>query len=276
MSEYEDFNRAKILLQFKACLKKATKQDGSIDNELLDKLIKEQYEYMKNRVIDESMLNAETKKNNLSLLEQSYLMLKDKKSREMFNMEAKIENWNSQNPLRDIEVSSKVIKKLGSKPLNEKWYDFYVKPESENAKSVLIKPFRTFVYSTKLGIVAELNSYEIVKTISGINRRFFVTTHTDFGQIDKLIHSAQPLTEEEQRMVNCFYLQMSDVHLLTSEKHYNGYIGTITKRLNTATIDYDEDDLAVTKIISEKYGTKETNRLKENHIVIDDFDKDEL
>ena len=62
----------------------------------------------------------------------------------------------------------------------------------------------------------------------------------------------RPLSDKENEYINMFNNQMSDIHLRTCQRKFNGYIGTVENNLNGSAFDMNDEDFAVTKVIRER------------------------
>lgn len=185
-------------------------------------------------------------------IEYLYSLIKDENSRKEYDFLTKQEIYAKSLPLKPEEAKTGIIKNYISKPSKEKRYQFEVAPNGENKKQIVVIPKRNYQYKTQLGVIAFLNEYEIVKNINGMEMHFVVTTNTRFDEIDMLLHESEIRTEEEREYIKLFYSQMSDIHLATCQRKFDGYIGTVEKNLNEPIFDMNDEDLATTKLIRQK------------------------
>ena len=56
----------------------------------------------------------------------------------------------------------------------------------------------------------------------------------------------------DSKYISLFNKQMSDLHLRTCQRKFNGYIGTVENNLNGTIFDMNDEDLATTKLIRQK------------------------
>ena len=247
---FEKFIIAKGILGYKICVGKSTREDGTIDETKLNDLLKQNYEYVRGKLLDRKKSNPnfdeETVKKEIQEIDYLYSLVKDENVRSKNDELTKEEKYaNSLPKFSKAEVKG-IIKSYTSKPSNEESYQFEVAPEGENKKHIQVIPKRKMEYVTHLGVIAYLNEYEIVKNINGIDRHFTVTTNTNFSEADKISHLDRPLTYNEKAYLKLFYMQMSDIHLKTCEKRFSGYIGTVENNLDSAKFDMDSEDYAAT------------------------------
>ena len=189
---------------------------------------------------------------DLKEIEYLYSLIKDENSRKEYDVLTKQEMYAKTLPLKPEEVRTGIIKNFNSKPSKEQWYQFEVSPEGENKKQILVIPKRNYQYTTQLGVIAYLNEYDIVKNVAGMEMHFTVTTNTRFDEVDKIIHLDRPLSDKENEYINLFNNLMSDIHLRTCQRKFNGYIGTVENNLNGSAFDMNDEDFAVTKVIRER------------------------
>ena len=189
---------------------------------------------------------------DLKEIEYLYSLIKDENSRKEYDVLTKQEMYAKTLPLKPEEVRTGIIKNFNSKPSKEQWYQFEVSPDGENKKQILVIPKRNYQYTTQLGVIAYLNEYDIVKNVAGMEMHFTVTTNTRFDEVDKIIHLDRPLSDKENEYINMFNNQMSDIHLRTCQRKFNGYIGTVENNLNGPAFDMNDEDFAVTKVIRER------------------------
>lgn len=189
---------------------------------------------------------------DLKEIEYLYSLIKDENSRKEYDVLTKQEMYAKTLPLKPEEVRTGIIKNFNSKPSKEQWYQFEVSPDGENKKQILVIPKRNYQYTTQLGVIAYLNEYDIVKNVAGMEMHFTVTTNTRFDEVDKIIHLYRPLSDKENEYINMFNNQMSDIHLRTCQRKFNGYIGTVENNLNGSAFDMNDEDFAVTKVIRER------------------------
>ena len=189
---------------------------------------------------------------DLKEIEYLYSLIKDENSRKEYDVLTKQEMYAKTLPLKPEEVRTGIIKNFNSKPSKEQWYQFEVSPDGENKKQILVIPKRNYQYTTQLGVIAYLNEYDIVKNVAGMEMHFTVTTNTRFDEVDKIIHLDRPLSDRENEYINLFNNQMSDIHLRTCQRKFNGYIGTVENNLNGSAFDMNDEDFAVTKVIRER------------------------
>ena len=190
--------------------------------------------------------------NDLKEIEYLYSLIKDENSRKEYDVLTKQEIYAKNLPLKSEGVKTGIIRNFTSKLSKEKWYQFEVAPNGENKKQILVIPKRNYQYITQMGVIAYLKEYEIVKNVNGMEMHFPVTTNTRFDEIDMLTHVDKPRTEGENEYIKLFYNQMSDIHLTTCQRKFDGYIGTVENNLNGPMFDMNEEDLATTKLISQK------------------------
>ena len=189
---------------------------------------------------------------DLKEIEYLYSLIKDENSRKEYDVLTKQEMYAKTLPLKPEEVRTGIIKNFNSKPSKEQWYQFEVSPDGENKKQILVIPKRNYQYTTQLGVIAYLNEYDIVKNVAGMEMHFTVTTNTRFDEVDKIIHLDRPLSDKENEYINLFNNLMSDIHLRTCQRKFNGYIGTVENNLNGSAFDMNDEDFAVTKVIRER------------------------
>lgn len=189
---------------------------------------------------------------DLKEIEYLYSLIKDENSRKEYDVLTKQEMYAKTLPLKPEEVRTGIIRNFNSKPSKEQWYQFEVSPDGENKKQILVIPKRNYQYTTQLGVIAYLNEYDIVKNVAGMEMHFTVTTNTRFDEVDKIIHLDRPLSDKENEYINMFNNQMSDIHLRTCQRKFNGYIGTVENNLNGSAFDMNDEDFAVTKVIRER------------------------
>ncbi len=189
---------------------------------------------------------------DLKEIEYLYSLIKDENSRKEYDVLTKQEMYAKTLPLKPEEVRTGIIRNFNSKHSKEQWYQFEVSPEGENKKQILVIPKRKYQYTTQLGVIAYLNEYDIVKNVAGMEMHFTVTTNTRFDEVDKIIHLDRPLSDKENEYINMFNNQMSDIHLRTCQRKFNGYIGTVENNLNGSAFDMNDEDFAVTKVIRER------------------------
>lgn len=189
---------------------------------------------------------------DLKEIEYLYSLIKDENSRKEYDVLTKQEMYAKTLPLKPEEVRTGIIKNFNSKPSKEQWYQFEVSPDGENKKQILVIPKRNYQYTTQLGVIAYLNEYDIVKNVAGMEMHFTVTTNTRFDEVDKIIHLDRPLSDKENEYINLFNNLMSDIHLRTCQRKFNGYIGTVENNLNGPAFDMNDEDFAVTKVIRER------------------------
>ena len=189
---------------------------------------------------------------DLKEIEYLYSLIKDENSRKEYDVLTKQEMYAKTLPLKPEEVRTGIIKNFNSKPSKEQWYQFEVSPEGKNKKQILVIPKRNYQYTTQLGVIAYLNEYDIVKNVAGMEMHFTVTTNTRFDEVDKIIHLDRPLSDKENEYINLFNNLMSDIHLRTCQRKFNGYIGTVENNLNGSAFDMNDEDFAVTKVIRER------------------------
>ena len=189
---------------------------------------------------------------DLKEIEYLYSLIKDENSRKEYDVLTKQEMYAKTLPLKPEEVRTGIIKNFNSKPSKEQWYQFEVSPDGGNKKQILVIPKRNYQYTTQLGVIAYLNEYDIVKNVAGMEMHFTVTTNTRFDEVDKIIHLDRPLSDRENEYINLFNNQMSDIHLRTCQRKFNGYIGTVENNLNGSAFDMNDEDFAVTKVIRER------------------------
>ena len=189
---------------------------------------------------------------DLKEIEYLYSLIKDENSRKEYDVFTKQEMYAKTLPLKPEEVRTGIIKNFNSKPSKEQWYQFEVSPDGENKKQILVIPKRNYQYTTQLGVIAYLNEYDIVKNVAGMEMHFTVTTNTRFDEVDKIIHLDRPLSDKENEYINLFNNLMSDIHLRTCQRKFNGYIGTVENNLNGSAFDMNDEDFAVTKVIRER------------------------
>ena len=189
---------------------------------------------------------------DLKEIEYLYSLIKDENSRKEYDVLTKQEMYAKTLPLKPEEVRTGIIKNFNSKPSKEQWYQFEVSPDGENKKQILVIPKRNYQYTTQLGVIAYLNEYDIVKNVAGMEMHFTVTTNTRFDEVDKIIHLDRPLSDKENEYINLFNNLMSDIHLRTCQRKFNGYIGTVENNLNGSAFDMNDEDFAVTKVIKER------------------------
>lgn len=247
---FEKFMTAKRILGYNMCASKSKREDGTIDESKLDDLLKQNYEYIRGQLLGRKKLNPnfdeEAVKKEIQEIDYLYSLVKDENVRSKNDELAKEEKYaNSLPKISKAEVKG-IIKSYTSKPSNEESYQFEVAPEGENRKHIQVIPKRRIEYITQLGVIAYLNEYEIVKNINGIDRHFIVTTHTNFTEADKISHLDRPLTDNEKAYLKLFYMQMSDIHLKTCEKRFNGYIGSVENNIDSVKFDMDSEDYAAT------------------------------
>lgn len=189
---------------------------------------------------------------DLKEIEYLYSLIKDENSRKEYDVLTKQEMYAKTLPLKPEEVRTGIIKNFNSKPSKEQWYQFEVSPDGENKKQILVIPKRNYQYTTQLGVIAYLNEYDIVKNVAGMEMHFTVTTNTRFDEVDKIIHLDRPLSDKENEYINLFNNLMSDIHLRTCQRKFNGYIGTVENNLNGSAFDMNDEDFEVTKVIRER------------------------
>lgn len=189
---------------------------------------------------------------DLKEIEYLYSLIKDENSRKEYDVFTKQEMYAKTLPLKPEEVRTGIIKNFNSKPSKEQLYQFEVSPDGENKKQILVIPKRNYQYTTQLGVIAYLNEYDIVKNVAGMEMHFTVTTNTRFDEVDKIIHLDRPLSDKENEYINLFNNLMSDIHLRTCQRKFNGYIGTVENNLNGSAFDMNDEDFAVTKVIRER------------------------
>ena len=189
---------------------------------------------------------------DLKEIEYLYSLIKDENSRKEYDVLTKQEMYAKTLPLKPEEVRTGIIRNFNSKPSKEQWYQFEVSPDGENKKQILVIPKRNSQYTTQLAVIAYLNEYDIVKNVAGMEMHFTVTTNTRFDEVDKIIHLDRPLSDKENEYINMFNNQMSDIHLRTCQRKFNGYIGTVENNLNGSAFDMNDEDFAVTKVIRER------------------------
>lgn len=250
---FEKYMTAKRILGYNICANKSKKDDGTIDKDKLNSLLKQNYEYIRGQLLGRKKSNPnfdkELVEKEIKEIDYLYSLIKDEVSRRKNDSLAREEKYFSQLPKISEEEVRGIIKDLKSKPLGEESYNFNVSPEGESTKKVLIMPKRKYEYTTKLGVIAYLREYEIVKNIYGIDSHFTVTTNTDFDEANRILHSDTPLNDSEREYLRLFYMQMSDIHLSTCKKRLNGYIGTVDKNIRLAKFDMDSEDYAATNEI---------------------------
>lgn len=247
---FEKFMTAKRLLGYNICVSKSKREDGTIDETKLNDLLKQNYEYIRGKLLGRKRENPnfdeETVKKEIQEIDFLYSLIQDENVRSKNDEFAKEEKYaNSLPKISKAEVKG-IIKNYTSKPSKEEIYQLEVSPEGENTKHITIIPKRNFQYTTQLGVIAYLNEYEIVKNINGIDRHFTVTTNTNFSEANKISNLDRPLTDNEKAYLKLFYMQMSDIHLKTCEKRFNGYIGTVENNLDSVKFDMDSEDYAAT------------------------------
>ena len=189
---------------------------------------------------------------DLKEIEYLYSLIKDENSRKEYDVLTKQEMYAKTLPLKSEGVKTGIIRNFTSKLSKEKWYQFEVAPNGENKKQILVIPKRNYQYTTQLGVIAYLNEYDIVKNVAGMEMHFTVTTNTRFDEVDKIIHLDRPLSDKENEYINLFNNLMSDIHLRTCQRKFNGYIGTVENNLNGSAFDMNDEDFAVTKVIRER------------------------
>lgn len=189
---------------------------------------------------------------DLKEIEYLYSLIKDENSRKEYDVLTKQEMYAKTLPLKPEEVRTGIIRNFNSKSSKEQWYQFEVSPDGENKKQILVIPKRNYQYTTQLGVIAYLNEYDIVKNVAGMEMHFTVTTNTRFDEVDKIIHLDRPLSDKENEYINLFNNLMSDIHLRTCQRKFNGYIGTVENNLNGSAFDMNDEDFAVTKVIRER------------------------
>ena len=189
---------------------------------------------------------------DLKEIEYLYSLIKDENSRKEYDVLTKQEMYAKTLPLKPEEVRTGIIRNFNSKPSKEQWYQFEVSPDGENKKQILVIPKKNYQYTTQLGVIAYLNEYDIVKNVAGMEMHFTVTTNTRFDEVDKIIHLDRPLSDKENEYINLFNNLMSDIHLRTCQRKFNGYIGTVENNLNGSAFDMNDEDFAVTKVIRER------------------------
>lgn len=247
---FEKFMTAKRILGYNICASKSKREDGTIDETKLNDLLKQNYEYIRGQLLGRKKSNPnfdeEAVKKEIQEIDFLYSLIKDENVRSKNDELAKEEKYaNSLPKISEAEVKG-IIKNFTSEPSKEEYYQFEVSPEGENKKHIIVIPKRNFKYTTQLGVIAYLNEYEIIKNINGIDRHFDVTTHTNFNQANNIAHLDRPLTDIEKAYLKLFYMQMSDIHLKTCEKRFNGYIGTVENNIDSAKFDMDSEDYAAT------------------------------
>ena len=251
--DFKKFMTAKRILGYNMCMTKSKKEDGTIDEEKLNSLLKQNHEYIRSQLLTRKLSNPNFDKDlverEIKEIDYLYSLVKDEKARSKNDSLAKEEKHCRQLPKISEEEVKGIIKDLMSKPLEENKYTFSVSPEGESTKKVLVIPKRKYQYITKLGVTAYLREYEVVKNIYGVDSHFTVTTNTDFDEVNKIYHSDKPISKAESEYLKLFYMQMSDIHLNTCRRRFNGYIGTVDNNMFSAKFDMDSEDYAATKEI---------------------------
>lgn len=247
---FEKFMSAKRILGYNMCASKSKREDGTIDETKLNDLLKQNYEYIRGKLLGRKRENPnfdeQTVRTEIQEIDFLYSLVKDENVRSKNDELAKEEKYASTLPKISEDEVKGIIKNYTSKPSKEESYQFEVSPEGENKKHITVIPKRKFQYTTQLGVIAYLNEYEIVKNINGIDRHFTVTTNTNFSEADKISHLDRPLSDNEKAYLKLFYMQMSDIHLKTCQKRFSGYIGTVENNLDSVKFDMDSEDYAAT------------------------------
>lgn len=247
--EYLEYNNAKNLLEYNMSVSKSRKEDGTIDESKLDEILKRRYEYIRSQLLKRENIDQEVIKKDVRKLDYLYSLVKDEKTRKKFDELFKEERYLSTLPKICEDEVKGIIKEYNSKPSKGEVYQLEVFPDGENAKHIIAFKKRDYRYVTKLGVIAYLSEYAIVKNINGIDREFRVTTNTNFDKVNEILHSNRPLSENEKKYLKLFYNQMSDTHLKACQKVYNGYIGTVEEKSDSVKFDMDSEDYAATKEI---------------------------
>ena len=253
--DIEKYAAAKTILGFNLLANRAKRADGTVDKAKLDELLKEKYENIRESIMkrkEESPDLSEKLDHDLQEIGYLYSLIKDEDSRKEYDVLTKQEVYAKNLPLNPEEVKTGIIRNFNYKYSKERWYQFEVSPNGENTKQILVIPKRNYQYTTQLGVIAYLNEYEIVKNIAGIDMHFDVTTNTRFDEVDRIIHLDRPLSDKEKEYISLFNKQMSDLHLRTCQRKFNGYIGTVENNLNGTIFDMNDEDLATTKLIRQK------------------------
>ena len=247
---FEKFMTAKRILGYNICVNKSKREDGTIDEIKLNDLLKQNYEYIRGQLLGRKKLNpnfdVETVKKEIQEIDFLYSLVKDESIRSKNDELAKEEKYANALPKIFQNEVKGIIKNYTSEPSKKESYQFEVSPEGENKKHIIVIPKRKFQYTTQLGVIAYLNEYEIVKNINGMDRHFTVTTNTNFSEANKISHLNRSLTDKEKEYLKLFYMQMSDIHLKTCKKRFNGYIGTVENNLDSVKFDMDSEDYAAT------------------------------
>ena len=251
---FEKYMTAKRILGYNMCVTKSKRDNGTVDETKLNALLKQNYEYIRGQLLGRKKLNPnfdeKTVEKEIEEIDFLYSLVKDEKVRSKNDELAKEEKYvNSLPKISETEVDG-IIKSYKSKPSKGEIYQFEVSPEGENTKHIIVFKKRDYQYVTKLGVIAYLGEYEIIKNINGIDRHFLIKTNTKFDEINDILHSDRNLSNNEMEYLKLFYRQMSDVHLKTCQNKFCGYIGTVEKKLDSATLDMDSEDYAATKVIT--------------------------
>lgn len=250
--DVEKFKIAKTLLGYNISVSKSRKEDGSIDEDKLNELLKKNYEYIRSKFLKRKEMQpemAERTDKDIKEVDYLYSLIKDGNARRENDELAKENAYAEKLPIKPEDANVGIIRSINSKYAKEMVYSFEVAPEGENKKHVIVIPKRYFEYTTKVGVIAYINEYIIVKNINGIEMHFDVTTNTRFDELDEIMNYGKPLTALESEYVRLFNNQMSDIHLRTCARKYKGYIGTVENNLRTAKFEMNEEDLSATTAI---------------------------
>ena len=247
---YEKYMSARRIFNYNLCLSKAKNVDGTINETKLNELLMQNYNNIKNSFEKRMKQNDSLDKKlnaEVSELNKLYLLINNENVRNQNNELVKEEEYAKKLPIDSNIIEPGIIKNLNYIPLNENKYNFKVYPENENPKHITVITKRKYEYFTKLGIRAFINYIDITKNLNGVEMNFKVFTNTNFENIYKLINIKKELTNNEKAYIQLFYNQMSDIHLMSCYRKFDGYIGSIEYNFDKPLFEMNSEDYALTK-----------------------------
>lgn len=249
--ELEKYKRAKTILEYNFILQKAKKEDGTVDQEKLQKLLKQKYDNLISFCASKGLEGSEFQKNK-EKLDEYFTMLKDRESRKYYEQLEYREKIMNNNYIDDgmTNVDSTIIqqiKYIDERREKTRSIQIVVSPNNEKRKNVIIDKVGTLGYKTAFNVIAKIDIYEIVKNINGLDRKFIVATNSDFSLAEKLIKdkdSGKELSTIDEEYLENINKQLSDVNLLSCQRQTNGYIGTAYKGKNDSSFEFEQEEYA--------------------------------
>ena len=241
---FEEYKFVLASFRYEKNLELAKNENGIVDENKLQELLRIEYERMLEYVKSHSA--PENVRKNIETLSKRYELAKDRRQMIYYGELKRLidsEKYLSAQGVDEKKLLNMAAKvsKIGYKDAkNSKLMILKVTPKNEPQKTVRIKRIGTLGYKV-INVESHIDMYRCGKNINGVDRIFTIFTDTSFERAIDLIkkqNDGYPLTTEEETYLEKVSEQLSDRHLSACQRELNGYIGNV----ENGKITYDPDE----------------------------------